>query len=775
MPDRLNMPATSDSRSGATASGWQYVAQVIEAVSFGLIVVVLAMRPLLSETYDSSLHGVARSIGGAGGMTPATTAWFDGAIWLAALAVVISVVLRRGCWRWTGIEVGAAFLLLAAVLSTVTAGNKRLAINASCDWLTAILLVIVLANVCRSRLRVALLLAAITASGITSAAKCGMQVLDEFASTRAYYETNKEALWQRQGIPLDDAMVTLYERRLEGREAFGFLSHPNTQGSWLGLAGFAALALRGLVAGSRWRSNLCLLLAGVLFGVILTTGSKGALAATVVGVGLWFLFGRVSEGVRKHWRAVLVGFWGFVLVSAVGVSAIGILRGGLPSDSLQFRWNYWLVTSEMIAENPWTGVGALNYGPAYLEHKPVEYPEEIKDPHNLMMAIVSQWGILGGVGLVLLVLGASITSARTWGRQRTQAECRNGCVVPDALAVQGWVLAIAVGFVLLRLWTLKAWWQAGDVAGRAVVFFDIGFYGLLWVVCFGWGVWLATSWLTAIGNANDGVGGMDKHRVACLCGILMVLLHNMIGFSLFSPGVLTPFAAMGALLLVRREAIVPGRNVFVRLRYATPLAVTITGVVASFWFVVIPVTRSSYWLDQARVLSPDSFDQYQRAAEADILDPTPLIERADLLATHRDFANLSAALADVNAALLRTPNDLMLYRRRRQLLEWRYAIEGGAIDLLGAIGAARQVVHLYPNSPEHRVELADLLVRAAAELDMLDLRQEAFGSYAKALALDAARPSHEIRRWSSERRSAIKQRLHDLAVAMGASSASSPP
>jgi hypothetical protein len=177
----------------------------------------------------------------------------------------------------------------------------------------------------------------------------------------------------------------------------------------------------------------------------------------------------------------------------------------------------------------------------------------------------------------------------------------------------------------------------------------------------------------------------------------MVLLQNTIGFSLFTPGVLTPLAALSAILLARDQTPEPRRpGVATR---AIPVCLAGAGLVTFGWLMLIPVARSSCLLAQARSRPDRALDLYARGAAADPLDPTPLLERAQVLSHVRTLESLSAALKDIDQAILRAPNTLALYDGRSQVLQWRYQVSDAAVDLLGAMGAARHVVALYPASP----------------------------------------------------------------------------
>ncbi|NLE61156.1 MAG: hypothetical protein GX616_22640, partial [Planctomycetes bacterium] len=273
--DANRRPRTGVEPATRTAS------RVLENIAFFAILLIVSMRTLLSETYESGLTGISRAVGDVSSLTPATTVMFDVVIWLAAAMVASAVLLRGRSWRWTGIEAGWAIMVVAAAISCCLASNKRLAVNASCDWLTALVLAIALANLLYERRRVVLVLAVVVASGLASATKCGSQLGWEFGDTWQAYQEQKTEFWGRQGIALTDPTVELFERRMLAREATGFLPYSNAQGAGLCLAGFAGIALTFL-AGRTWAAKvMCGVVAAVILASIVTTGGCGAVLAAL--------------------------------------------------------------------------------------------------------------------------------------------------------------------------------------------------------------------------------------------------------------------------------------------------------------------------------------------------------------------------------------------------------------------------------------------------------------------------------------------------------------
>ncbi len=747
MPERATAGQTPSGGAG------ERVGHVLDVVAFYALLLVLAMRPLISETYASGLEGIGRASASLGDPTPAVTAWFDGTIWAAAVAAGASVTLRRRRWRLTGIEIGAGILLVAAAVSTLAAGNKRLALNASTDWLTALVLLVVLANLCRDRMRIGLLLAVLSATGLASMARCTMQKTADYADTLHEYERTREAFWENQHIALDDPRVELYERRLKAAETSGFLPLSNTQGALLSLSGFALLGLRGLIVRRRWSARILFVPALLAFAMIFWTGSKGALLAAAIGLVGWLVLSFMQEELRSRWRLALLTAW-LGIAGLVSAGAVyGVINGGLPGDSLGFRWNYWQVTRHIIAEHAAVGVGAMNFDSAYLAAKPVQYPEEIRDPHNFVLSLVAQWGVLGGVGLIAVLFGASWMMARTWGR-REPTDTPPPVHDPQAryLGLQ-WMVAIAVGFFFLRLWLMRGW--LSDASGTAYVFFDMGFYGLIWMLGFA-----GLCWMTRGGWAGD----LDQCQVACLAGVFAFLLHGLIDVAMFYPGTLTPMAALGALLLVSGPSSDAG-NRFATVHGWIACSVAIVGTLAVIVLVVIPVTQTSSLLTEARFrnwLIVERASLYEQAMAADPLDPTPAAELAETLASSGDADALGRAIRAISQAVSRDPRQIGWYRARANLLEMSWRQTHSMADLIGALGSARHVVMLYPNSPDDHIWLADMLVRTATGDESQDAAAEAIANYQRALDLDEDRRAGEIRKWSPARRQAVVDRMQLL-------------
>lgn len=708
---------------------------------FGLLLII-TMRPLISETYDSATPAMERATESVGSLTPAATATFDLGILLCCVAAAVSFVFRGLAWPWKLPVFGWLLMLVAAIISTAVASNKRLAANASADWLITALLVLVLPVLCRDRWRIGLLLSVIIASGLTSFAKNAMQVGVEFRETREVYYQNKTEFWARQNISLDDPSVELYERRMRGTAASGFFPHSNVQAGLLGLCGFAAMGLAGLAWPARPARYLCIALGALLLASTILTASKGGVIAVMAGLiilgGGWL---HVSRG-RFDQNRFVICVINPLIACVVLAFILGTIRGGLPGSSLQFRWQYWQTSAPIIKQHLLTGVGALNFDRAYLLHKPIEYPEEIKDPHNFIVSILAQWGLPGALGLAVMFLCALRPAKNT--------------ELPDEkTTVWKWTAILIVGFILLRLFMLRSYLSSPDEGGAALVFFDLGLYGVLWAFSL-------TGLLWIVNQSRTNPISNTWVSVAIFTAMVAFLIHNLIEFSLFYPGTLTVFAALGgAWLAIRQE-------VDSRTRSWLPAGLLSLLVIAFAWLVFIPVSRTSAFLAEPRSgrAGTQSVECYRHAMSADAWDPTAADELARSLAANGE---LGKSVEVMSQAVKRDAQDRGFHALLAELLRRQFELTHDPNQLHSAIDSMRKAVALYPNSPDGRAGwndrpgLADLLAYSAGPLHDPQLTQDAIQEYQTALDLDAARPgTDEVRRWSPKRRAGIAETIATL-------------
>ena len=68
------------------------------------------------------------------------------------------------------------------------------------------------------------------------------------------------------------------------------------------------------------------------------------------------------------------------------------------------RWQYWHASARMYADHPLAGVGPGNFANFYTHYKPAEALESVADPHNFPLGILTQYGPIGLVGFLAMIL-----------------------------------------------------------------------------------------------------------------------------------------------------------------------------------------------------------------------------------------------------------------------------------------------------------------------------------------------------------------------------------
>ena len=104
------------------------------------------------------------------------------------------------------------------------------------------------------------------------------------------------------------------------------------------------------------------------------------------------------------------------VIVGVGIAAAA-LSGGLDfavlsqaPKSLRYRLEYWQGTWATIREHLWLGTGPANFRDYYFRHKLPESSEEIADPHNFILDVWANAGLLGLIGLLACV----VLMIRSW-------------------------------------------------------------------------------------------------------------------------------------------------------------------------------------------------------------------------------------------------------------------------------------------------------------------------------------------------------------------------
>ena len=760
--------ANAAAASGGTQPGWDM--QRLVAIA---LLGVLAARPLIPETwYADTMSFISGAAGG--GPTPLATLWLDALLLLLA-TLGFALAPRRPSPL---IAAGVALLSLAIAVSTFVASDKRLALNAGFDLLAIVIAGCALVQLARPRGLAPLIVAAVIASGGVNAVKCVLQSSYEFADTYEVWLERKAELAASE-VDLSSQTIEDYERRLRSAEAFGLLSHPNVTAACM----VAALALAvAWLLGLLWARPsdveqwLAVLIAGggcALLGVaIVLTGSFAGLATAGGAIGLLLLYAVSRPWIRANWRRyawLLVG--GYCLLIAGG-AAYGTLRGTLPSDSLRFRWQYWTATAQVIADAPWTGVGRENFAAPYLRYKPAEATEEIRNAHDVWLALLAELGVLGLAAGVILG-GAVVFGAISALQNRGAAEARTprsplfdiAVLAIIALATQAWFSGTPFGVLGIGLlWT-------GEVA--------LVFVGAL-VLTLG-----AATRLPRFGE------GGDILVAGCAAALLAALTHNLIGFSLFTPAGLATFVLVGCAAFSARPAEDCGGAPHQRgsaLR-RLPAAFCSFVLLTQLGLAAIPATRAGRFFDELRsrlatartlgdvLAAMDSTDAALAADRWNAEIPQwlarallPLALRTDVPVKRR-LDILSRAEALLAVAAKRDPAANSTLRTAARVFDERARLLDGSGDARGALAALRradaamsELISRYPTQPRDRIMAARIAIEVWHAAGEDDAAGRACEHLTQAQAIDATRPAEATARLNE----AELQEIADLRASLRA-------
>jgi len=243
-------------------------------------------------------------------------------------------------------------------------------------------------------------------------------VADEAARQRRITELRFELM--RDGIALDGPERLLWEARLRNStEPFGPFALANTFAGWLAvwlLVGCGALAAGFSRPGPRWRFIAAALCMAAVAYCLLLTKSRTAWIGLIVGVLCWAGW-RLRQGVsvKRSWLIAALA----AIALLAGFVAVAAWSGGLDAavvseapKSFAYRLQFWNGSWQVVREHPIVGVGPGNFRQHYLKHKLPESSEEIVDPHNLVLDLWANGGLLALLGFA----GLLAVACRDFGR-----------------------------------------------------------------------------------------------------------------------------------------------------------------------------------------------------------------------------------------------------------------------------------------------------------------------------------------------------------------------
>jgi hypothetical protein len=707
---------------------------ILEYILLGLCLCVIALRTTFTEGLSAQSASQLINLG-------------ESVYSLSVSAVLIlsfvfwfvwSFCSKRFLYRFSAMEIGLCLFVVAAIIAGLAAANKRAAITDFAVFVAPVLCAVLLVQILDSPSKIKLLLAVIAAFGVVSAYQCAEQFFVSNQITIDQYEQAPRAMLEPLGIEAGTFQQFLFEHRLYTRGVRGFFTTGNSAGSFAMLAFFAAAALflekfKNRKSDPSWPFHLVtcgIAVAVVLFGFAITR-SKGAIVALLIATAMFIIYLLFGNWLKRHRKVISIACLLFGLAGGCLVVFYGLTHGRLPGgSSMLVRWQYWTGAAKMYAEHPLTGVGGRNFASFYTHYKPPAALESVADPHNFLLSVLAQYGPLGLVGFLAMIfvpLWRVIFPSPVLLSPKTQ---QPGPVSKKLAFV--FVIVVSVGLLLIRPIIMPV---TGGGTLDVMIYVIFTLY-VAPVVAFVVGFWL----LTANGISSK-TPDTNITAAALFCACLGVILHNLIDFAIFEPGVLTTFwVVMAALIAVDFHQ--RSRRQFVLKPTPFARVMVVAGGLIITWayfnYALIPVAKATAKTQRAIRDIGYAHELLAGAAEDDRLDPTALNLNGRLyLQRYNEMPNAQPALlkkAEVCflAAIERSRADFKNFERLAKVytLLAETSTQQGKTDWLHkAFDSAGRAVQLYPGSARLRVVLAKI----AEKLGQTDVAIE---QYEKAVDIE---------------------------------------
>ena len=625
-------------------------------------------------------------------MTYAVLLLSAGAIWAIGGALDGRLEVRHG-------RLAAAIALFAAMslASAMAASDRRAAMDSWIEQLSLMAAAFLAIQLCPDRRRFVTLVVVLAAVGATVTAKSYWRVAVETPHDVAVFEAHRLEQLAQLGWDANTPEAQIVEARLRDWSAKGFFGLANPFGSMLIVLGFAAAGLaidkfrawhghlaheshgrpaRATPGGPSLRAGkpgalsreveptgvaaVAAALAAVgILAVIPLTRSQGAMVATAVaGAGLLAVL-IWHKAIARRWRAWAAGAIAALVIALAAMTAYGLRNDRLPTKTMTFRWYYWTASAKIIADRPLLGTGPDNFAAAYLKYRRDQAEEDVKNPHNVLVHALAEYGVPGGAcylaviaWLILLAVrprekGDRLLFCSSLEEERPQKSSLSpfpflapplsggaclengdwlqspgaaGTQVPvPRLSLSPFSLAAVVVAMLAARLVL---WGAVDSVG--VVMLHTVMPAVVLAAMLAMLAWSGRD----LGGLPDGAPA-DAARMAIGAAAAGFLVHNIVEWSLWTPGPASVFyLAVGA--AAGRAGGLSASITRGRWAVAGAAVAVVLATVAIFW---VPVAGKTYHTRgmlsalQSRDLA-GALAEAQAAASADTLDPRPAADAA---------------------------------------------------------------------------------------------------------------------------------------------------
>jgi hypothetical protein len=648
---------------------------------------------------------------------------------LTMSAIWLSVMFWKAkTYKYTGFEIGAVIFLSAVIISILHASNKRAALNDSLTIIAVIASAITLVQLLTTETRKKILLFVIIAAAVVNVYQCIDQSTSGNKMMIDEYKENPKHQLQALGIEQGTFAQMLYEHRLFSKDIKGFFATSNSAGSFFNLALFAAIAV---FAGGikKHKKNLkaiafpVLIIAAIILGLILAQ-SKGAIAsfaaAFFVLCGIW-LFGKF---INKYKVLIICTAVAVFIGAIILMISYGLKHDTLPGgNSMLVRWEYWSAAGEIIADNFLTGIGGNNFGTHYTQYKAAKSLETVRDPHCFILTMLSNYGIIGLAGFLSCLLVPLLGTIK-----------KNQMLDKNENSLAATLKKITIPAVLFLLCLRPLAIRSEFVPRIDVMFYVVAILYIAPVFLFAVVMWV-------IARSQKCCQDTTIQRAALLCGIFAVVLHNLIDFGIFEPGILM------SLFTVIAVAVSCGEHHIVQLKIKhkyIPLNLTIAICAVCLWFFIIPTAKTAIKIETAKKLSAYGYleqacDLASAAVEDDIFNPSAATLKGTLETylyqtnPPQNADKLLNAEKSFLTAIKRDPADFKNYEKLSDAYQMLAEANPNECSkwFEKALDALRQAIQRYPSG-------GDLHLKAATLAQQLNRKDDAIEHYIQTIAIEDA-------------------------------------
>lgn len=572
------------------------------------------------------------------------------------------------------------------------------------------------------------------------------QLSQEYQEARQEYDaTHSPEARQKllsMGVPSDalegSSRVLFEQRLLNSSEPLGMFALANTFAGLLVVGFLLSFAVtidcffwKAASSSSPWfrlKPGIYLLATMIIGYCLILTKSRTAWVGLIGGLfslGLLKLLQSRQSATADPllWKKRFLKWGGLAVILCFGFLLLATLSGGFDRavlteapKSLQYRLEYWTATWDVIKENPIWGTGPGNFRSHYLKFKLPGSSEEIADPHNFILDVWANAGLIAFAGLLLILC---LACYRWLMKPLTELDASEQQAPLTGNFFSQSQLALLSGFGLsfALLW------------GFQLFLFSID-ESILWLFCLGWLVLFFILNTSANLSVSDQDATTSLVPLALGAGFIALCIHLSGAGGIAMPAITQTWLLLLALAFPvtikpakpNVSSVTPPQPGSSQTRPTIHLrAISLSAcLILTFFFIgssfAPTIQRKSLVLQAEQSLMRGSSVRnaqryFSQASQVDPISPIPWQALAEIEFREAE-QNRSAFERGVElkkAAIQRDPLNPRQYFDLGQRWEQQYQASHRQNDLTSALENFQRAVAGYPNNSLYRAEFAEAL------------------------------------------------------------------